>query len=259
MAIGSDKRFEMGRVFERAVGVLQANAGVFIILALLLGALPTAVLEIVQWKVMGMEPGQQAMPTAGTWGVWAVTLLVTTAFAYTLQGAVTRGAIVSLNGGKASLGDCISTGIQVLLPAFAISLLAGLGELVGFMLLIVPGIILTLAWIVAIPVRVMEGRGVGAALSRSAELTRGHRGALFLMFLVLGVAYFFFSMAMGLVFVAVAAAVSPGSVGIAALISQPLIGGVASMVSAALVASVYYELRTIKDGVGADRLAAVFD
>jgi hypothetical protein len=261
MAIGSDKRFEMGRVFERAVGALQANAGVFAVLALVLGALPSGVLEFVQVKLLGFGPGATGIPNGspGNWALYFLVLLITMAFAYTLQGAVTRGAVVSLNGGKASLGDCVSTGVQIFLPAFAISLLAGLGEMVGFMLLIVPGVILALAWMVAIPVRVMEGRGVVAALRRSAELTRNHRGALFLMFVVLIIAYMLFSFAVGVLFTAVGAALAPDNIAIVALVCQPLVGAVASIVSAAFVASVYYELRTIKDGVGADKLAAVFD
>lgn len=45
----------------------------------------------------------------------------------------------------------------------------------GLILLIVPGVILALMWIVAIPSMVVEGLGVFESMSRSSELTRGNR------------------------------------------------------------------------------------
>jgi hypothetical protein len=263
MAIGSDNRFEIGRVFERAFGVMGANGGVFAGLALLLGALPTAVIEIIQFSLMGGPAALtgQTTPTINPslWLFSVVGGLISMGFTYTLQGAVTRGAVVSLNGGKASFSDCLQTGVQVFLPAIAIAILSGLGITLGLILLIVPGIILMLAWCVAIPVRVMERRGVTAALARSAELTRGHRGSLFLFFIVFAVVYFVLAMLIGAVFGAVALAMGPENIMLGSLLTQPILTAVVSIVSSSFVASIYYELRTIKEGVGSDTLAAVFD
>ena len=65
--------------------------------------------------------------------------------------------------------------------AFAVSLIAGL----GFMLMIVPGIYWALKYGLAIPVTVLEGTGLRGTLSRSANLTKGHRGRIFVTYLLL--------------------------------------------------------------------------
>ncbi len=64
----------------------------------------------------------------------------------------------------------------------------GIGVGIGFVLLIVPGIILALMWSLTIPVAVLEDKGLRDATSRSAELTKGSRGrilVIFFLFIVL--------------------------------------------------------------------------
>ena len=105
-----------------------------------------------------------------------------------------------------------------------------------------------------------------AAFSRSAELTRNHRGAIF----GLGVLYFVVLIMVQMVVAGVIGGVGGLSMAVAStrnygavLITQTLttfvVQTATALVGSAGVASVYYELRSIKDGVGADQLAAVFD
>jgi hypothetical protein len=63
----------------------------------------------------------------------------------------------------------------------------GIGIFVGFLLLIVPAILLTLRWSLTIPVAVLENAGFRVATRRSAELTKGNRGRIFLVYLLFGV------------------------------------------------------------------------
>ncbi len=60
----------------------------------------------------------------------------------------------------------------------------GIGIAVGTLLLIVPGIILALMWALAVPVAVLEDASLGEATSRSRALTAGHRGRVFVVYLV---------------------------------------------------------------------------
>jgi hypothetical protein len=53
-------------------------------------------------------------------------------------------------------------------------LLAGLGIVLGLVLLIVPGLVLMTWWILVIPVIVLERTDAGAAFGRSRELVRGY-------------------------------------------------------------------------------------
>lgn len=62
----------------------------------------------------------------------------------------------------------------------------------GFVLLIVPGIIFALMWALAIPVAVIEKKGLSEATSRSSYLTKGNRGRIF-------VVYFLFTVLMYIV------------------------------------------------------------
>jgi len=60
---------------------------------------------------------------------------------------------------------------------------AKVGFLVGLacIALIVPGILLAVRWSLAVPVKVLEGKSSGEAMSRSAELTLGNRGRVFVI------------------------------------------------------------------------------
>jgi len=53
---------------------------------------------------------------------------------------------------------------------------------VGLILLIVPGVILALMWALTIPVAVIEDKGLRDAVNRSAELTKGNRGRVFVIY-----------------------------------------------------------------------------
>ena len=58
-------------------------------------------------------------------------------------------------------------------------ILAGLGIALGFVLLIVPGLILLTWWCLIAPVIVLEKKQVGESFSRSRELVRGHAWTVF--------------------------------------------------------------------------------
>jgi hypothetical protein len=58
-------------------------------------------------------------------------------------------------------------------------ILAGLGIALGFVLLIVPGLILLTWWCLISPVIVLEGKRIGESFSRSRALVRGHGWTVF--------------------------------------------------------------------------------
>jgi hypothetical protein len=59
-----------------------------------------------------------------------------------------------------------------------------LGIILGFVIFIVPGIILALKWALAVPVSVVEDAGLSVATSRSSDLTKGSKGRIFAVLLV---------------------------------------------------------------------------
>ncbi len=63
-----------------------------------------------------------------------------------------------------------------------ITLNVGVRVALGLLLLIVPGILQALKYALAVPVAILEQNGVSASLLRSADLTRGDRGRIFLIY-----------------------------------------------------------------------------
>jgi hypothetical protein len=87
-----------------------------------------------------------------------------------------------------TVGELFGSVSPVLLPLIAVSILGGIGIGIGFLLLIVPGLILLTIWSVVAPVTVIERPGVFRAFGRSRELVRGYGwpvfGTIVLVFLL---------------------------------------------------------------------------
>ena len=246
------ERFEITRVLDRMAGVIGRNLPVFAGLALILSALPSLALGLVRHD--GLAPFDIAAFGPSLLG-WLFNLLI----AALLQAALIHATITDLNGGRVVLGDCLATAIRNVLPLIGISVASSFASVFGLALFIVPGVILALSLCVAAPAQVVEGHGVFSAMGRSGELTRNHRGAILLLFLLFGLLWIVLQAGLGVIDRLIELAVP--SVGDAAdrLIVAPLMDAVGALIGAAGVASIYFELRTIKDGVGVEALAAAFD
>lgn len=86
---------------------------------------------------------------------------------------------------RPSARHAIAVGLDLFPKLLLTVALFGLGVIGGFMLLIVPGVILMVRWLVISQVVVVEGRSGTEALRRSFELTRGRFWPSFLVLLVL--------------------------------------------------------------------------
>jgi hypothetical protein len=266
-AIASAARphFDIGRVAKLTFGAIGRNWLVFGLISLIFGAIPYGVLQWLQ--LSQIEPNAVANPAANIW-LSLLSLFVNLFGSCLIQAALVHGTIVHLNGRRANFGDCLSTGLRFMLPVLAIGFLLGLGVALGLILLIVPGIMMGLAWLVAVPVEVVERTGVFAAFSRSADLTRNHRWAILGLVVVYWVVVWIISATIGAVTIGASVGASLGAGGAVGGMSAMRVGmaifmaayqAVISMLGATGVASVYYELRSIKEGVGPEALASVFD
>jgi hypothetical protein len=130
-----------------------------------------------------------------------------------------------------SVMDLLRSVEPVLLPLMGVSVLYAIGVALGFVFLIIPGLILLVIWSVVAPVTVLERPGVFAAFARSRQLVQGNGWAVFGVIVLLGLAVVVVSLAAGL------AAASLGSVG-GALIGWAVTAAVAPL--GALSASVLY-------------------
>jgi hypothetical protein len=252
VAEGVSPRFEIGRVASRTFGVIGRNLVVFLSLATLLAGVPQAIVGYFTLTAVFGSGGASAFLISGC------AALIGFVAMGVLQAALIHGSVADLNGRKANLSDCLSTGLRFFLPVIGVSILTGLGIAVGFVLLIVPGVLLALAWCVNVPVVVVERKDVFAAFGRSADLTRNHRGAI----LVLVIAYALVAGILQQVTLAVTGGFSLatlGSFNATQWVVLTVLQVAESLIGAAGIAAIYYELRSIKEGIGPEALASVFD
>jgi hypothetical protein len=129
------------------------------------------------------------------------------------------------------VGDLFSAAAPYIATLILNGILAGIGIVVGFIALIVPGLILLTIWAVISPAIVVENKGVFEAFGRSRELVKGEGwavfGAIVIAFLILIV----FSILASLIGAAIAD--DAGSV-VVGVIAQVLAAPVMALVSAIL-------------------------
>jgi len=263
--------FSIGNVISRTFSVLGRNAVLLLLLSVLLVGIPTAIVNVLQMTLLSGS-NRADLFTPLNIGLGLLGMLIGVASNAVLQAAVIYATVDDLSGRKASLGDSLAVGLRYFLPLLGISIIVGAGCFVGAIFFIIPGVLLALALSVAAPVAVMERTGVFGALGRSVELTRNNRGAIF----VLGLAYV---VVLWIVEMVIAAVI--GGFGFASIASSARVGAMSAdslqafkwismglalltstllaSLSSAGIASIYFELRQTKEGVGAQQLAAVFD
>lgn len=252
--------FDFGRVVKNTFGVIGRNFRELLVLAAVLVGIPGALLGWVQFSVqpqLNGSPSVTSITTVLLLGLVGYVLAVIGSAL--LQATVTRVAVADLNGDRASPLEQARKSTSSILPLIGLSFIAMLGVVFGMVFLIVPGVILAVLWSVALPVCVVERLGVFASLSRSRNLTRGFRWPIFGLFAVYFIAYFAGSAVLGGVAGAAMLAGGSSAVVIGTVVASVITSVAGSMLGLAGVAAIYYELRTAKEGVGADQLAAVFD
>ncbi len=127
---------------------------------------------------------------------------------------------------------------------------------IGFVLLVIPGIYLTVAWSVAVPALVFERIGPIAALRRSRELVSGRWWATFAALLVAFIAIIAVGFVVGLILNGIASSSSVNLILILSAISR-IIGALLTYpILAAVAAVIYVDLRARKEGATVGTAAA---
>ncbi|HWW26327.1 MAG TPA: hypothetical protein VNZ85_10580 [Caulobacter sp.] len=139
--IAGTRPFDMGRVISGTFAVIGRNFVPFALLALLLGGLPSLLVGLFNLRFPDDPPALQP----GWIGGSLVGGLAMLAAAYVLQAAIVHATVTDLNGRRVVLGDSLKVGVRNCLPLIGLAILTGLGVAIGFVLLIVPGLILMVA------------------------------------------------------------------------------------------------------------------
>jgi hypothetical protein len=215
----SAKRIDVGRVISETFSLYRSNA------ATLLGS------AFVVFAISGVV--QALLRDSG--GLFLVLLASVVGL---IANALYTGFVVELvadvraDGRRDfTAGQLFSSARHAIAPLIGAGILAGIGITIGFILLIVPGLILLTIWAVISPVIVVERRGVIEAFGRSHELVRGQAwqvfGAILVAFVITAVA------------AAIAAAIGVG-IGLGGLIVVLIVVGILTAPISALVASILF-------------------
>ncbi len=108
-----------------------------------------------------------------------VIILFVYAWCLGLSAAYVHATLGILEGRKAGIGDCLGRGLAAFFRALPIGFAMAPAIGLGFLFFIIPGVVLYVAWWVAIPVAAVERRGVFDSLRRSAQLTDGNGWRVF--------------------------------------------------------------------------------
>lgn len=235
-------RFRLGRVLGDSFRVLGANLLPFVALTLLLIAPVYVTLAVLgdSNAIMAPDSGRDFLA-----------LIVETLLSFVAQAALVYGTLRQLQGRRARFADIVATGLRKVLPVALVSLAVGLLALLGFALLVIPGLFVMTIYAVAVPAAVAESLGVRASLNRSDALTKGYRWPVFGALLVTMV------LQVGLETL-VELALDLGAPLVWSAVYW-LMSGVTTAFYAVLATVMYHELRRVKEGAAIDEIAAVFD
>ncbi|KQN79838.1 hypothetical protein ASE90_16015 [Sphingomonas sp. Leaf67] len=244
----SPHSFGIGRVISNAFGAIGGAPLALLAASAVLNA-PMQFLLPTMAQRMGDTAAIQglAYSMAPLWLIWL--------FVYPFIKLFMMGiALDTLASRPIEFGAMLRMALRRTLPALALLILFGIALAVGFVLLVVPGIILGLTWFIVLPVMAGEGRGIFDCFGRSADLLRGMRWRLLLLILI---AVVLWMMASGLTQGIALAAGGAQNLWLVAGV-QAVFATLIGVLTTTGTAAVYHEVRTAKEGMGSHDLEAVF-
>lgn len=177
-----------GELLDRTFSLYRSHFGLFV------GIFALPHLVVLAFQCLGVavrHPGNQ-LADLGTQFFWSMGALFLTVIVSAASQAATVVAVSQVHLDRpASVSDSFSRVRGEIWGVIGLSMLMGLGIGVGVIALVVPGILLAMMWSLAVPVKILENKGITDSMSRSSDLTKGDRGRIFviwLLFFVLAVA-----------------------------------------------------------------------
>ena len=171
-----------GELLDRTFSLYRSHFGLFV------GIFSLPYLVVLAYRCVGLvfqSPTPQLpnilMNFVWTMGALFLILIVTAA-----SQAATVVAVSNLHLDRsASVMDSFATVKSQILGVIGLSLLVGLAGGAACLAFIVPGVLLFIMWSLAVPAKILEHKGVLDSMSRSMELTKGSRGRIFVIGLLI--------------------------------------------------------------------------
>lgn len=242
-------------IFNRGFDLLGRHFVLIFGTAFFIMGLPSVLGAVFLYNTTGNADGRlfEALFTNG-WLTIAYTVACVALYLINYS-VITEIAVTGLARSEFRLGDALGRSLMNIIPLLILFVLCGLMVLCGFIVLIIPGIIIGLGLSVACTAYIAEGNiDIFAAMSRSFDLTRGHRWALLGVFICVG-----------LLEMVISAIAEAPMLLVGQDLPQPLIIGASTLINTlsdafSLVFSVaaYVCLRQAKEGQPTDSAADVF-
>jgi len=244
----AESDFSIGRAFNRTFTVFTRHFLMFSAVMAVAVAPTVALMGFPNHWSTANDPSKQLWLFAIMLGSWFLAGLL----GILAQAVVVHGSFQDMRHRRVDFTESLKVGLSRFFPVLGVAILVMLGIWLGFLLLIVPALILMTRWYIAVPACVVERLGVRASMKRSADLTRGHRWKVFgaVILLTIGAAIANQTVTASLT------AMGGQTMG---LVGSLIIQSITGAFSAIFVVVTYYELRVAKEGVDIDQIASVFD
>lgn len=262
--------FDIGRVINRTFTAIKNKPIVFLLPSLIITGIPMFLLSLMPLFMGGgglgngdSEALEKMVQVSLYTGIGSLIAIIIGSII--LQGILIFAAVKDFNGERATLGEAVRIGIRYFFPLLGLGILVMLGIFGGFILLIIPAVFISLGWSIAAPILIVEGRSIIDSIGRSWNLTKGYKRWILLFLLILAIIGVIISTilsAFTLIAGNPATVILEGGTPFYYLVNGVVTGisqAIAIMINSAGIAAVYYELRQIREGVGAESLAAIFD
>jgi hypothetical protein len=176
-----------GELLDRTFSLYRSHYALFLGIA----ALPHLVLLAFQLMGLAIHPRTPGLSNVIYSIVWGLFILLVSIVVSAVSQAATIVAVsnVYLDRPAGVLDSFARLGSKII-GVVLLSALMFFAVLLGFMFFLVPGILLTIRWSLAVPAKVLEGIGIGDSLSRSSQLTEGNRWRIFVIWLLVIVLIF---------------------------------------------------------------------
>jgi len=180
-----------GELLDRAFSLYRSHFGLFVGIF----ALPQLVVLALQFLQVINQRSYGRMPNFVATMLWLVAIRFVSLIMAAASQAAAVVAVSELHLDRpASVMDSFARVKGHLLGVIGISIIVGLGIVVGTAALFIPGILLAIIWSLSVPAKVLEDKGPLAAMSRSVDLVKGDWGRIFVVGLLVVVLTYGFRM-----------------------------------------------------------------
>lgn len=194
---GVKRELSLGEVISKTFQVYRRDFTKYFVLFAVVGVVIGVVTTLARQAFV--PPTLPSNPTSQEVSIWfsalfaalflliVSILIVSVVFSAIAQGAAIKLASEQIEKEQADLGPSIKFAASKLLWIWALSIVVGIIVFLGFIALIIPGIILAIMYSLALPVLLIEKKGIFDSMRRSRELVSHRWLKTFATYLVLGI------------------------------------------------------------------------